>query len=114
MPMQPFFFAAEGPWEEVQEGIERRVAHLGGMTAALMRLRKGVVSDAQHWHPQEQAACVIEGRVRMTIDGAVRELGPGDGYLVAPNLKHHIEALEDTLLIDAFAPKREDLAATGE
>lgn len=113
MPMQPFFFAGEGPWERVQEGLVRRVAHLGGLSVALMRLDKGVVTDAEHCHPHEQAACIVSGKVRMTVDGAVRELGPGDGYLVAPNLKHHIEALEDTLLVDSFAPKRDDLEATG-
>jgi quercetin dioxygenase-like cupin family protein len=48
----------------------------------------------------------------MYVGTVVKELGPGEGYRIASNVPHHIEILEDAVLIDIFSPKRDDLKAT--
>ncbi len=49
-----------------------------------------------HAHPQEQIMVVIRGRLRATLDGEVQELGPGEGFMAAPNTRHNVTAIEDT------------------
>lgn len=48
-----------------------------------------------HHHPHEQIVVVLRGRVRARLGDEERELGPGSGFHVPPNLEHGITALED-------------------
>ena len=50
----------------------------------------------RHAHPQEQVMVVLSGRLRVTIDGQTSDLGPGEGFLAAPNEPHQVTALENT------------------
>lgn len=107
-----FFNVTEGSWEDMGKGQLRKVLHMENLSLMILRFPKGTVTDPAHKHSQEQAAVILSGRVRMHVGGAVKELGPGEGYRVPSNLPHHIEILEDAVLIDFFSPKREDLKAT--
>ncbi len=60
-----------------------------------LRFRAGE-GAVPHAHPQEQVMVVLRGRLRVTLDGAVREVGPGEGFLAAPDTRHAVTALEDT------------------
>jgi quercetin dioxygenase-like cupin family protein len=44
----------------------------------------------------------------MTIAGQETELGKGDSYCAASNVPHGAYTLEPTVIIDTFAPPRED------
>lgn len=46
----------------------------------------------------------------MHVGGEAKLLGAG--YRVAPMVKHWIEAIEDSVLIDYFSPRRDDLKPT--
>ena len=113
MPHDPFYVLKSGPWSSVGGGVERRVMHLSGMSMVSFRLPKGMKVDRTHRHPQEQVAYVIEGRVRMTIGDEVKELAAGEGYLVPSGVTHFAEPLVDSLILDVFAPQRDDLPETG-
>lgn len=52
-----------------------------------------------HAHPHEQVVYVLKGRLRVTIEDTVRELGPGEGALFPPNVPHQTTMLEDTELV---------------
>jgi len=39
---------------------------------------------------------VLSGRLRVILDGQTSDLGPGEGFLAAPNLRHQVQALEET------------------
>ncbi len=61
------------------------------------RLRFGNGEGAiAHAHPQEQIMVVLRGRLRVTLEGQTRELGPGQGFLAPPNVPHQVTALEQT------------------
>ncbi len=64
-----------------------------------------------HQHPQEQVAHVVSGRVRFTVDGQSREVGPGESLHLPSNVPHGAETLEQALVIDTFSPPREDYLA---
>jgi quercetin dioxygenase-like cupin family protein len=60
------------------------------------RLRFGAGEGAvAHAHPQEQIIVVLRGRLRATVAGETREIGPGEGFLALPNTLHQVTALED-------------------
>ena len=53
----------------------------------------------EHQHPHEQIMIVINGRVRVTLEGESAELGPGSGFHAPPNVPHKLDALEDSEVI---------------
>ncbi len=64
------------------------------------RLRFGAGEGAvPHAHPQEQIMVVLSGRLRVTVDGESRELGPGEGFLAPPNAPHQVTAVEETVVL---------------
>lgn len=61
-----------------------------------------------HTHPHSQITYVIRGALKFTLDGETVVLREGDSVYIAPNAVHSAVAVEDSLLIDMFAPMRED------
>ncbi len=65
---------------------------------------------APHQHPSEQFSVMLKGRMRFTIGGEERVLGPGELAHIPSNVPHSIESLEEyVLVLDVFAPKRSDI-----
>jgi quercetin dioxygenase-like cupin family protein len=95
------------PIERLHEGIGRQVVHTENMTLARIHLDQGVVVP-RHQHENEQVAMVLEGRMRFTVDDEVTDVGPGESIVFGPNVPHQAEALADSLVLDVFAPVRED------
>lgn len=62
----------------------------------------------EHTHPHTQITYVIKGKLEFTVDGKSRVLMQGDSVYGMPHAVHSAVALEDSLLIDMFAPMRED------
>lgn len=61
-----------------------------------------------HSHPHDQAGYVVSGLIRVTVDGEVLELGPGDSYCAPAGVPHSAQALEKTVVVDTFSPPRDD------
>lgn len=59
-----------------------------------------------HSHDNEQISVVVSGRVRFTLgpEATVRELGAGDVLMLPGGCPHGAYALEETLILDVFAP----------
>ena len=62
----------------------------------------------EHSHPHAQITYVIEGALEVTVDGETRMLQKGDSVFIKPYAVHRAIGVEDTLIIDIFAPMRED------
>lgn len=62
----------------------------------------------EHTHPNSQITYVIRGALEFTLEGETVVLRDGDSVYIAPNAVHSAVAVEDSLLIDMFAPMRED------
>ena len=98
------------PSEEMNPHLSRRVIHTENMTIARLHLKKGgVVSE--HHHVNEQVAFVVSGALKFKIEGVEREVRTGQCLVIAPDVPHSVEVLEDSDVIDTFAPKREDWIA---
>jgi quercetin dioxygenase-like cupin family protein len=70
---------------------------LTGQTIEVGRLRFKAGEGANpHQHPQEQIMVVLQGRLRVTLDGKVAEIGRGEAFHATSNTLHQVTALEDT------------------
>jgi quercetin dioxygenase-like cupin family protein len=91
---------------EMLPGVTRRTLNAGErMTLHEIRLSPGSEVPS-HTHPHEQTGYVARGRVRFTVGGEERELGPGDGYHIPGEVPHAVTALEEAVCVDVFSPPR--------
>lgn len=77
------------------------------MMVVEVRFEEGAVG-AKHTHPHSQSTYVASGRFRFTIDGEDVEVGAGDAITFAPDVPHGTLCIEKGVLVDVFAPMRED------
>jgi quercetin dioxygenase-like cupin family protein len=63
-----------------------------------------------HSHPHEQLVYIVTGRIQFNSEGKTIELRRGDSVIVGGNVEHQATALEDSEVLDVFAPCREDYA----
>ncbi len=95
------------PLERLSDGIGRRMLNGEAMTLAQITLAAGAVVP-EHEHPNEQIATVLSGRLRFVVGGEEHEVGPGESLLIPGGVPHRVDVLEDAVVLDAFAPRRED------
>ena len=102
--------------QELSPGLTRRYINSDKATMAIYELRKGV-RIGTHYHDSEQLTYVQAGRLRITIEGKAYNIGAGEVLTIPQYAKHSIEALENTVEIDYFTPRRynwsEDRDETG-
>ena len=93
--------------EQMNPEVTRQVIHASSITIARLGIAKGG-SVATHAHINEQVMNIISGRVKVILDGVEMVLDGGQTLVIAPNIPHSVEALEDTVAVDVFSPARED------
>jgi quercetin dioxygenase-like cupin family protein len=93
--------------ENLSAHITRQM--LNGEDATLARIfiaRGGIVP--RHSHRSEQFSMILSGALKFYFDDGETVVGAGEIILIPANVPHKAEALEDTVDIDFFAPRRED------
>lgn len=93
---------------EMLPGVVRRTLDY---TDRLMVIRVRFVAGASlpaHSHPHDQSSYIESGRFRYTIGGKTRDFGPGEGVIIPGGTEHGAVALEDAVVVDSFAPARQD------
>ena len=92
-------------------GMVGTFVHGEGVTLTHWTLDKDAVL-ASHSHRHEQISYVASGRMRFETDsGEAKILEVGDFAVFAPNETHGGTALENSVVLDAFSPAREDFKA---
>ena len=103
-----FVRGGDAAWAELGGGVSRQIL---GYDAQLMMVRvrfhAGAVG-ALHHHPHRQATLVESGRFQVEVGGETQVLEPGDSFFAVPGVEHGVVALEAGVLVDVFAPARED------
>lgn len=61
-----------------------------------------------HEHPQEQTGYLVSGRLLFEVAGQPLEAVPGTGWSIAGGVRHGAQALEESVVVEVFAPVRED------
>jgi quercetin dioxygenase-like cupin family protein len=101
-------FVKSFPAVDAGHGVTRRVV---ADSPALMVVEVAFGAGGiglPHSHPHLQATFVKSGRFAFTIAGETFEVGPGDAFVIPSGSTHGCRAIEPGVLIDSFAPRRDD------
>lgn len=93
--------------EQMNPEFARKVIHAEKMTIARVFLKKGS-KVPRHTHPNEQVCVMESGLLKFIFDEAEFVIAAGECMQVPPDAPHAVEALEDSVAYDLFAPVRED------
>jgi quercetin dioxygenase-like cupin family protein len=108
----PFTYGADAPVVEMSE-LEGQPLPAAAAVRELLWGDKAVLVEMSvpagfaamsHAHDHESLVYVISGRIRASVDGETRDLGPGDAVLHGAQVPHHIEAPVDARWIEIKAP----------
>ena len=104
----PFVRADQLPKMELFPGVKGSLAAGQNLMFSFLEMETGSVIP-EHSHPHEQAGMVLEGRFRFRIGGEERVTGPGDAFIIPPNVVHWGTVEEGPArVLDIFSPPRED------
>lgn len=93
--------------EKLSDVISRNmVSGEDGTLARVLIARGGVVP--RHSHRSEQYTMILAGALKFIFDDGECVVRPGQVLVIPAHVPHAAEALEDTVDIDFFAPRRED------
>lgn len=93
---------------EALKGVSRKTMVHGPNTLLTeFKLAEGALIPA-HKHPQEQTGYLVSGRLNFQIGDKMMRAEAGDSWCIPGNVEHGAEALEDSVVIEVFAPVRED------
>jgi quercetin dioxygenase-like cupin family protein len=93
--------------EQLNPQITRQVVHAENVTVAKIHLAPGAVVP-QHNHVHEQITLLLVGRVKIVYPDGEQIVEAGQMVQTPPNLPHSLEALQESLAVDVFAPRRDD------
>ena len=60
----------------------------------------------EHRHLQKQIVHILQGRMRLIVDGMPHELVTGDSFYLASNVPHGVETIEETRVLDLSINRR--------
>ncbi|MDF2613414.1 MAG: Cupin 2 conserved barrel domain protein [Clostridia bacterium] len=94
--------------EVCAEGVTRKIlTHDENLMMVEVSFEKGAVG-AIHAHIHEQISYIAKGSFVFDLNGDKRVVKEGDSIYIASNLLHGVEALEESIIVDVFTPRRED------
>lgn len=95
------------PAEQLNANVTRQAIHAANITVARIHLLQGAIVP-EHRHASEQISFIERGKLRFTLDGAVCALEAGEMLEIPANVPHSVEVIEESVVVDVFAPVRED------
>jgi quercetin dioxygenase-like cupin family protein len=104
----------ENPSIEICPGITRRTVANGKTMYQMMATLAAGSRMPEHRHAQEQIVHILEGQMRLIVEGVPHELSPGDSFYLASNVPHGVETVLSTRVLDTFSPPRNDYLAIDE
>jgi quercetin dioxygenase-like cupin family protein len=93
--------------EQLNDKLSRQMISGENATVSQLLMKKGAVVP-RHSHLNEQYSWIISGALKFVFDDREILVGAGEILLIPANVPHSAVALEDTVDVDFFAPRRED------
>jgi quercetin dioxygenase-like cupin family protein len=93
--------------EQLNPLLMRQVIYGEKLTVSRLELGKGCVVP-EHAHENEQMSVLLTGRLRFHLSGREVMLEAGSVLHIPSNAPHDVLALEDSTVMDVFAPPRDD------
>ncbi len=89
----------ELPLDKITEMVARKAISGERETIVQVYLKKGALVP-QHAHQGEQMIYVLQGALRMLVDGGELTVREGEVLQVPAGASHQAEALDDTFVLD--------------
>ena len=106
--MQVFSENSAAQWIELGGGTRRKIrAYNGEVMLVEVGFDDGAVGK-MHTHPHSQISYVLSGEFTYTIGEKTVAMYPGDSIVVDGGLEHGCACVKAGILLDVFAPMRED------
>jgi quercetin dioxygenase-like cupin family protein len=93
--------------EQLNDKLSRQMISGENATVSQLLLKKGAAVP-RHSHVNEQYSWIISGALKFVFDDREILVGEGEVLVIPANVPHSAVALEDTVDVDIFAPRRED------
>lgn len=104
----PFVHPGDLPRLELFPGIVSALSAGEHLMLSFLEMEEGA-EVAEHSHPHEQAGLVLEGALRFRIGDEEKVAGPGDAFIIPPNVVHWgVVEKGPAKVLDIFSPVRED------
>ena len=96
---------------EIWQGVLGRSVEGENATLAVIELDPGAIVP-EHRHVNEQLGVLVTGSLTFRIGEEERELGPGGMWAIPADVPHEVRVGPDgAVVVEAFAPRRDDWAA---
>lgn len=97
----------EIPWKEAMPGVRIKPIIVDKLGASVVELDKGVITPP-HEHDDEQIDFCLKGKMEISIKDEKGErvelFEEGMAFAIEPHVSHGITALEDSVLVEMWAP----------
>ncbi len=95
-------------FEVCGEGVQRKIlSYTDEVMCVENHFEKGAVGVLHH-HPHTQITYIASGKFEFTIGEEKKVVSAGDSLLKKDGVEHGCVCLEEGILVDIFAPMRED------
>ena len=95
-------------YRQALAGIRYKTLVHGARTSlSEFHLAKGSIIP-EHAHHHEQTGYMISGKIIFHIEDQIYETLPGNSWCIPANVKHSVEVIEDSVVIEVFSPVREE------
>lgn len=99
---------AQTEWVALGNGGRRKTIGDGANMTILQIEFEAGGSVNPHSHPHEQISYVMSGKMEYTVNDQPFVLTAGQSTVVAGGIVHSAKALENSVIIEAFSPVREE------
>ena len=103
-----FCFAKELEWTEMSEGVHRKIlGYDDGIMMVKVKIDQGTCV-VPHAHRHTQTSYIAKGKFEFTVGTEKKVVSYGDGVYIPSQVPHGVVCLEEGVIVDVFAPARED------
>lgn len=95
-------------YRELLPGVSMKAVVHGEKTLMAEFLLKSGSTLPFHDHIHEQTGYLVSGKILLTFAGETFEVNPGDSWNIPGGVIHSAEALEDSMAIEVFSPRRDE------
>jgi unsaturated pyranuronate lyase len=93
--------------EKLNDKLSRQMISGENATISQLLMKRGALVP-RHSHLNEQYSWIVSGALKFVFDDGEIVVSAGEVLLIPANVPHSAVALEDTVDVDFFAPRRED------
>jgi quercetin dioxygenase-like cupin family protein len=93
--------------EKLNDKLSRQMISGENATISQLLLKQGAVVP-RHSHINEQYSWILSGALKFVFDDREILVNAGEILLIPADVPHSAVAMEDTVDVDIFAPRRED------